>query len=64
MCKFVEEYASKARMEGEMKGKLEGKLEGKLSTLYELVKDGVLSLAEAAKRAGMSEDSFRKMTML
>ncbi len=32
--------------------------EGSLRTLFGLVKDGILTLAEAAKRAHMTEDEF------
>jgi predicted HTH domain antitoxin len=39
----------------------EAKTEGKIETLIDLVKDNVLSLAEAAKRAGMSEQKFSDM---
>lgn len=36
----------------------EGRKEGMIETLSSLVKDGLLSLHEAAKRAGMSESAF------
>ena len=38
----------------------EGKEEGVLSTLVALVKDNILSVSDAAKRAGMTEAAFRK----
>jgi hypothetical protein len=38
--------------------KNDGKLEGKLETLFGLVKDGIITIAEAAKRADMSEAAF------
>ena len=41
-------------------GKLEGKIEGKLSLLYELVKDNILSVKQAAQRANLSEAEFLK----
>ena len=37
---------------------------GRWGMLAELVRDGVLTLKDAAKRAGMSEESFRKMAAL
>ncbi|MDO4204811.1 MAG: hypothetical protein Q4D07_10045 [Selenomonadaceae bacterium] len=37
------------------RGRQEGIQEGRISLLYSLVKDGVLSLADAAKCAGVSE---------
>jgi hypothetical protein len=36
----------------------EAKTEGKLETLFGLVKDGIITIAEAAKRADMSEAAF------
>ena len=52
------EGIAQGRSEGIAQGRSEGRTEGKLSMLYELTKDGVLTLAEAAKRAGMSEKAF------
>ena len=40
--------------------KEEGLEEGMLKTLCGLVKDGILSNMDAAKRAGMSLEEFRK----
>lgn len=39
----------------------EGKVEGMLCILVEMVKDKVLSVAEAAKRLGVSEAEFKKL---
>ncbi len=50
MCEMIDRFIEQGRNEGVEKGKL--------SMLYELTKDGVLTLAEAAKRAGMSEEAF------
>jgi hypothetical protein len=36
----------------------EGKREGKLEALLELVQDGILTVSEAAQRAGMTEAVF------
>lgn len=41
-----------------------GRDEGRLDTLRDLVKDGLLSLSVAAKKAGMTEEKFRQVTML
>ena len=38
----------------------EGKVEGTLETLFSLVSDGIVSLTEAAKRSGLSEEDFSK----
>ena len=40
-----------------------GRAEGRWVTLVELVHDGLLTVKEAAKRAGMSEEAFRKLAM-
>ena len=44
----------------EAKGREEGIKEGTVNTLISLVNDGILSIADAAKRANMSEESFRR----
>ena len=54
------EGIEKGRLEGIEKGRREGKLEGAVTTLASLVKDGILSIEDAAKRANMSVDVFKK----
>lgn len=49
-----------AEEEGMEKGMEKGRAEGRLRTLCDLVKDGILSNMDAAKRAGMSLEEFRK----
>ena len=44
----------------EMEVREEGREEGKILLLKSLVKDGVLSLAEAAKRVGMTPSEFQE----
>jgi uncharacterized protein YihD (DUF1040 family) len=46
MCEIMEKIAKEERMEG------------KLETLFDLVKDGILTVSEAAKRANMTEMNF------
>ena len=43
----------------EARGREEGIKEGTVNILISLVNDGILSIADAAKRAGISEESFR-----
>jgi hypothetical protein len=50
MCEIMEKIANEERMEG--------RNEGKLQTLFDLVKDGILTISEAAKRANMTEANF------
>jgi flagellar biosynthesis/type III secretory pathway protein FliH len=70
MCSIVENLTNEARNEGRTEGiavgkaegiavgKAEGIAEGIVKTLIGLVKDGILTMSEAAKRAGMSEAKF------
>jgi len=60
--KGKEEY-EKGVAYGESKGKAQGEELGRLKTLAGLVKDGLLSLAEAAKRAGMTPTDFEIKTV-
>ena len=48
---------------GMEKGMEKGRQEGRWTTLAELVREGVLTLKEAAKKAGMSEENFRKLAV-
>ena len=52
---YVTEVALKER---ETKGEARGEIKGIFKTLYELVRDNLLSLANAAKKAGQSEEEF------
>ena len=54
MCEIYDQILK----EGEKKGRAEGRTEGFLKALIELVKDGILSLSDAAKRAGMTVEEF------
>ena len=56
MCESVENYAKKYAQEYAAKQMI--------GMLGELIKDGVLTVADAAKRAGMTEAAFRKAAML
>ena len=57
-CKAMEEMMAEGRASGIAEGKATGIIEGKIRTLADLVRDGLLSLSEAAKRADMSETDF------
>ena len=45
------------------KGREEGREEGKLQQLIELVKDGLLTINDAARRAKMSEEKFKGLLL-
>ena len=61
-------WQKEARKEGHASGLaqgiVQGRTQGMLSTLSDLVKDGILTIAVAAKKAGMTEEAFRKAAML
>ena len=56
MCEVLDRVEAR----GIEKGRMEGRQEGTINTLISLVKDGILSLDEAAIRAGMSAKEFKK----
>ncbi|HBQ30230.1 MAG TPA: hypothetical protein DD660_04140 [Mitsuokella multacida] len=58
-----EEGRKEGRKEGREEGKAEGNAEGRWKVLMELVHDGIITVKEAAKRAGMTEEAFRKLAM-
>ena len=49
------------KAEGMQQGRAEGKAEGMFTILLDMVKDKLLSVAEAAKRLGISESEFARM---
>lgn len=64
---FLTEYNEQKVMAGIREdayeeGIVEGETRGILSTLAGLVKDGILTIADAAKRANMTEDEFKTKT--
>ena len=62
---FMTYYMELRRSEerGMEKGMEKGRQEGRWTTLAELVREGVLTLKEAAKKAGMSEENFWKLVV-
>ena len=54
------ELREEGREEGRKEGRAEGRKEGRIDLLLSLVKDGVLSVVDAAMRAGISPDEFSK----
>ena len=42
------------------KGRAEGRAEGIMDTLFSLVKDGLLSIPDAARKAGMEQSVFEQ----
>ena len=59
MCEVLDRVEARGREEGIKEGIKEGIREGTVNILISLVNDGILSIADAAKRAGISEESFR-----
>ena len=64
MCEVLDRVEArgmeKGMEKGIAKGREEGIKEGTVQVLISLVKDGILSISDAAKRADMSEESFRR----
>jgi predicted transposase YdaD len=62
MCEIMERLTTDAKEEGLKEGRYEGLKEGRnegmLQILGGLVKDGILTISEAAQRAGMTETIF------
>ena len=57
---FKEESKDKWIKEGRKEGIKEGRKEGVINTLLMLVKDGIISVEDAAKRANISVSTFQK----
>ena len=55
-----EEFEAKGRAEGRAEGMAKGRAEGILTTLVSLVKDGILTISDAAKRADMTVSEFEE----
>ena len=66
MCEAIEEMMrereekgkAEGMVEGKAKGIAEGREEGMIEILANLVKDGILTLKDAATRANMTESAF------
>ena len=62
MCEVLDRVEARGIEKGIAKGReegiREGIKEGTVNVLISLVKDGILSIADAAKRANMSEENF------
>lgn len=58
MCKAIDDMMQDSRAEGLAEGMEKGKAEGILFTLTSLVRDGILSVKDAAFRANMTESAF------
>ena len=64
MCAVMEKYEKQAREAGLAEGRAEGRAEGALSAFADLVRDGVISMDDAARRANMSLADFSAQTGL
>ena len=60
MCNLSDLVEEEAREKALKKGRAEGIEEGKITTLVGLVADKILSVDEAAKRAGVAKKDFLK----
>lgn len=53
-------YSEKLYNDAINEGKIEGKMEGKIEALLSLVKDGLITIQQAAERMGMTIEKFEK----
>lgn len=60
MCEISEKWFREGEAVGERKGEKKGERKGFLDALFGLVKDGILSITDAAKRADMNVADFEK----
>lgn len=64
MCKAVEDWAEELLTEGEARGRAEGEAKGRaegiITTLADLVKNGIITVIQAAEQAKMPVDEFTK----
>ena len=61
MCDAIRELFHDEIEEVRIEALLEGRLEGKFETIMELAKDGLLNVADAAKRLQISEAEVEAM---
>ena len=62
MCEVLDRVEARGIEKGREEGIKEGIKEGTINVLISLVKDGILSISDAAKRADMSVAEFKKYT--
>lgn len=60
----INEELKKLYEAGTENGIKKGNIEGRRGMLTDLVREGIISITVAAKKAGMTEEAFRKMAML
>ena len=60
----TEMYGREQYAEGEKVGITKGKKEGMIEAFVSMVKDGILSVKDAAKRLGMSQKELTKLAGL
>ncbi len=64
MGKVMEELLHDRLQERDALNKQEGLKEGRIAAFAEMVRDGVISISEAAKRSGLTEAAFKKIAVL
>ena len=62
MCEVLDRVEARGIAKGREEGIKEGIKEGTINVLISLVKDGILSISDAVKRADMSVAEFKKYT--
>lgn len=60
MCKGMKDWEEFAKEEGRKEGEEKGRMEGEFRMLYELIKDGAITLEYAASRKNLTINKFQK----
>ena len=60
MCLAIQQMKQESEAIGEARGEAIGEARGKLKTLFELVAEGLLTVAQAAANAKLTEDQFKR----
>ena len=61
MCVAWDTFERECTEKGRAEGRLEGRREGVISTLTGLVREGILSVQDAANRASMPLEEFKEL---
>ena len=60
MDEYLDRLLAKDRLQGREEGRIEGEITGKVKTLASLVRNGLLSLPNAAKEMDLTPEEFQK----
>ena len=64
MCEIYDKILMEGEAKGEAKGRAKGRAEGRLSVLTDLVRNGIITITQAAEQEKMPVEEFSKLTGL